>query len=80
MPGLVDETDGKVSFRDGPGADSYDVLDEIACRSLLKGARVLSAREGRHSPRWAARGDPSLRGLGSSTMPDCAGDADRHSR
>ncbi|MEM7021640.1 MAG: hypothetical protein AAF637_03510 [Pseudomonadota bacterium] len=46
MPGLVDETDGRVSFRDVPGADSYDVLDEIACRSLLKGARVLSARQG----------------------------------
>jgi hypothetical protein len=44
MPGLVDEGDGRVTFRDAPGADCYDVLDEIACRALLTGARVLSAR------------------------------------
>jgi hypothetical protein len=44
MPGLVDEGDGRVTFRDAPAADCYDVLDEIACRALLTGARVLSAR------------------------------------
>jgi hypothetical protein len=43
MAGTVDD-DGGVTLRDAPGADSYDVLDEIACRSLLTGARVLSAR------------------------------------
>ena len=43
MPGTVNES-GAVAFHDAPGADSYDVLDEIACRALLTGARVLSAR------------------------------------
>jgi Bacterial archaeo-eukaryotic release factor family 11 len=44
VPGTVDETDGRVTFRDAGGADSYDVIDEIACRALLTGARVVSAR------------------------------------
>ena len=44
VPGTVDETDGRVSFSDVAGADSYGVIDEIACRALLTGARVLSAR------------------------------------
>jgi hypothetical protein len=43
LPGTVDAS-GQVAFRDAPGADSYDVLDEVACRALLTGARVLSAR------------------------------------
>jgi hypothetical protein len=43
VTGTVDAS-GAVAFRDTPGADSYDVLDEIACRALLSGARVLSAR------------------------------------
>lgn len=46
VPGTVDETDGRVTFVDAGGADSYDVVDEIACRALLTGARVLSARRG----------------------------------
>jgi len=44
VPGTVDETDGQVSFSDAGGAESYGVVDEIACRALLTGARVLSAR------------------------------------
>lgn len=43
MPGTVDQS-GEVVFHDAPAADSYDVVDEIACRALLTGARVLSAR------------------------------------
>jgi hypothetical protein len=43
LPGTVDESGG-VALHDGPSADSYDVLDEIACRALVTGARVLSAR------------------------------------
>jgi Bacterial archaeo-eukaryotic release factor family 11 len=44
VPGTVDETDGRVTFRATAGADSYDVVDEIACRALLTGARLVSAR------------------------------------
>jgi hypothetical protein len=44
VPGTVDETDGRVAFHETGGADSYDVVDEIACRALLTGARVVSAR------------------------------------
>lgn len=44
VPGTVDETDGRVIFSDAAGADSYGVVDEIACRALLTGARVLSGR------------------------------------
>jgi hypothetical protein len=33
VPGTVDETVGQVTFRDAGGADSYDVIDEIACRA-----------------------------------------------
>jgi hypothetical protein len=43
MPGTVDQS-GEVVFHDAPAADSYDVVDEIACRALLTGARVLSVR------------------------------------
>jgi hypothetical protein len=43
VPGTIDET-GRVTFHDTSGADSYDVIDEIACRALLTGARVVSAR------------------------------------
>lgn len=44
VPGTVDEIDGRVTFGDRSGADSYGVVDEIACRALLTGARVLSGR------------------------------------
>jgi Bacterial archaeo-eukaryotic release factor family 11 len=44
VPGIVDEADGRVTFHATGGADSYDVIDELACRALLTGARVVSAR------------------------------------
>ena len=44
VPGTVDEADGRVTFGDVGGADSYGVVDEIARRALLTGARVLSGR------------------------------------
>ena len=43
--GTVDETDGTLSLADGPGVDSYGVVDEIARRVLLSGGRVLSVRQ-----------------------------------
>lgn len=44
VPGTIDESDGRVTFSESAGADSYGVVDEIACRALLTGARVLSGR------------------------------------
>lgn len=41
--GTIDE-DGAVAFADGPCPASYDVVDEIAGRALLSGARVLGVR------------------------------------
>jgi hypothetical protein len=43
MPGTLDE-DGAVSFADRPCPASYGVIDEIARRALLTGARVLGVR------------------------------------
>ncbi|HYN76971.1 MAG TPA: hypothetical protein VES73_04155, partial [Lamprocystis sp. (in: g-proteobacteria)] len=43
--GTVDETDGTVAFAEGPGADSYGVVDEIARRVLMSGGQVLSVRQ-----------------------------------
>ena len=43
LPGTVDE-EGKVTLAAGPGAASYGVVDEIAGRALLTGARVLGVR------------------------------------
>jgi hypothetical protein len=45
IPGTVDETDGRVTFADGAGARTYGVVDEIAGRALLTGARVLAVRK-----------------------------------
>lgn len=45
IPGSVDDESGSISFAEGPGADSYDVLDEIVCRALKSGARVIAARK-----------------------------------
>ncbi len=42
--GVIDETDGAVTFSDGPSAGAYGIVDEIACRSLASGARIISAR------------------------------------
>lgn len=45
IPGTVDEADGRVTFADGPSAKSYGIVDEIAGRALLTGARVLGVRK-----------------------------------
>lgn len=44
LPGMVDD-DGAVTFASGPCAASYDIVDEIAARALLTGARVLGVRK-----------------------------------
>ena len=44
VPGTVDETDGSVSLASEPGAASYGVIDEIARRAILAGAKVLAVR------------------------------------
>ncbi len=44
MAGTVDETDGSIARATAPGADSYDVIDEIAGRAILSGAKVLAVR------------------------------------
>lgn len=43
LPGTVGE-DGEVTLASGPSASSYGVVDEIAGRALLNGARVLGVR------------------------------------
>lgn len=45
VDGTLDETDGKVKFAEGPSANSYGVVDEIARRVLLSGGQVLSVRK-----------------------------------
>ena len=44
VPGTVDDADGRVTFAKETGAGSYGVLDEIAGRAMLAGARVLGVR------------------------------------
>jgi len=44
VPGTVDETDGSVSFATTAGATSCGVIDEIAGRAILAGAKVLAVR------------------------------------
>jgi len=44
VPGTVDETDGSVTVAKEAGAGSYGVIDEIASRAMLSGARVLGVR------------------------------------
>ena len=44
VPGTVSDADGAVTFADAAGAASYDVVDEIAARAILTGARCLGVR------------------------------------
>jgi len=44
--GTVDEGDGTVRLADGPCADTYGVVDEVARRVLLSGGAVWSVRQG----------------------------------
>jgi hypothetical protein len=44
VPGTVDETDGRITLGDERPAEAYGVVDEIARRALLSGARVLGVR------------------------------------
>lgn len=46
MPGTIDEVSGAVTFADAATASNYGVIDEIARRALLSGARVLAVRKG----------------------------------
>ena len=44
IPGTVGDTDGAVSLATSASATSYDVVDEIAGRAILAGARFLGVR------------------------------------
>jgi len=44
VPGTVDPTDGTISRASTASAASYDVIDEIAGRAVLTGAKVLGVR------------------------------------
>lgn len=44
VPGSIDEESGAVILSPGAGEDRYEVLDEIARRTWLAGARVLAVR------------------------------------
>jgi hypothetical protein len=44
LPGVVGDTDGKVSLASAAGAGSYDVIDEIAGRAILTDAKFLGVR------------------------------------
>ena len=43
LPGTLDEN-GAVTFASAPSAATYDIVDEIAGRAMLSGARVLAVR------------------------------------
>lgn len=45
LPGEVDDETGAVTFASAATADVHDVIDEIARRAWLNGARVLAVRE-----------------------------------
>jgi hypothetical protein len=45
VPGTVDEDDGRVTFLEEPHEQTYGIVDEIAKRALLTGARVLGVRK-----------------------------------
>ncbi|MEM8685550.1 MAG: hypothetical protein AAGF72_19210 [Pseudomonadota bacterium] len=44
LSGTVSEEEGTVTYAP-EGAESYDILSELACRTLLTGGRVLSVRQ-----------------------------------
>jgi len=44
LPGTVDDVDGAVSLASAPSAATYDVMDEIAGRAIVTGARLLGVR------------------------------------
>ncbi len=44
-PGTVDD-EGVVTFADAAGAESYGIVDEIASRALIMGAKVMGVRRG----------------------------------
>ncbi len=44
LPGRIDEEDGTVTY-DAEGPETYDILSELACRTLQTGGRVLSVRQ-----------------------------------
>lgn len=46
LPGTVDDADGSVLIAEEAGASSYSVIDEIAGRAILSGAKVLAVRRG----------------------------------
>jgi hypothetical protein len=46
IPGTVDESDGAVSLASTASAASNDVIDEIAGRALVTGAKLLGVRRG----------------------------------
>jgi hypothetical protein len=43
LPGTLDD-EGAVTFADGPSSTSYGIIDEIARRALVTGARILGVR------------------------------------
>jgi len=45
IPGEVDETDGSIRFADPGEAVSYGIVDQIACRTLARGGKVLAGRK-----------------------------------
>jgi hypothetical protein len=44
IPGIVSDIDGSVTYSVSDDAETYSVVDEVARRALLTGARVLGAR------------------------------------
>lgn len=44
IPGTVSDTDGAVTFANNADASTYDVIDEVAGRAILTGARFLGVR------------------------------------
>lgn len=44
MPGTIDDTSGKVALAEVVGSSTYDVIDEIAARTINAGGRVLAVR------------------------------------